>query len=307
MLQDILTEDKTRQHILQYVVAFLVGLTVYMLLLYVNIWSPWLSFSSMVSFHMLSSGAIMLLRFLGGVGIAITYAAFCSFVLQTISPWLKNRRRRADLVKALLGVLGAVLLAYATYTLLMPIQGTRAANMFDTLGALFGIWSLMLLVYVVPIVRNHYNPLREEARIGQLRNRLKYATYSIWRGYSYYLRKEYGKIYSSEFRNYGEQLDNLRTILSGILLLPISLTLIAVTPLTTVSAALWRRMFSLQQAPFSRGERFLFVGIAIAVAIASTLFFLIPVLGGSVMYLDLSYGAGMLTGILLLLLIVTRR
>ncbi|TFF94910.1 hypothetical protein EU546_04270, partial [Candidatus Thorarchaeota archaeon] len=187
-------------------------------------------------------------------------------MLRKTAPWLRGKTRTTAFVKVLLAVLGFLVLTYAAFSLMTAFQGTAITDTFETLATLFGIWSLVLLVYIAPIVKNEYAPLLEEGRIAEIQGRFRNITHSLWRGYSYYLRKDYGSIYSSDFQVYGEELDKLRAMLSGILLLPISMLLVSITPLTTLSVAVWRRMFTLQQSPFSRGERILLTIIALSIA-----------------------------------------
>ena len=121
------------------------------------------------------------------------------------------------------------------------------------------------------------------------------------------MRKDYGSVYEKEFERYGLRLFMIRAILSGLVLLPISLVLIKVTPLAILGVVIWLRMFSLNYKNFTNLERSYLVLVTISVALLTTIAFYQIELITYRLYFDVSYGSGLLSGIILLFLTILRK
>ena len=121
------------------------------------------------------------------------------------------------------------------------------------------------------------------------------------------MRKDYGTVYEKEFERYGSRLFMIRTILSGLVLLPISLILVSITPLAIIGIVLWLRMLSLSHKHFSVLERGLLILVTLAVALLTTIAFFQSELIVYSTYFDVSYGIGLLSGVILLFIIILRK
>ena len=121
------------------------------------------------------------------------------------------------------------------------------------------------------------------------------------------MRKDYGSVYEKEFERYGLRLFMIRAILSGLVLLPISLVLIKVTPLAILGVVIWLLMFSLNYKNFTNLERSYLVLVTISVALLTTIAFYQIELITYRLYFDVSYGSGLLSGIILLFLTILRK
>ena len=118
--------------------------------------------------------------------------------------------------------------------------------------------------------------------------------------------KDYGKAYAKEFERYASQLDKIRAQLSGILLLPLCLTLCVFPPLALVLLLVWIRLFSLENKPLLPYERGVLVIAVLFVLILSSFVFLTIDLSMSLLYLDVAYGFGIIVSILTLAVVVVR-
>ena len=175
---------------------------------------------------------------------------------------------------------------------------------------IFGVWSLILLVYVIPTMKGEYSPEIEQVEpssVSKAQKKLGNWRFSVWKGYKSTLRKDYGSVYEKEFERYGLRLFLIRAILSGLVLLPMSLILINITPLAILGVVIWLRMFSLHHKNFTNLERVLLVIITISVALLTTIAFYQSELIAYNMYFDVSYGIGLLGGIILLFIIILRK
>jgi hypothetical protein len=130
--------------------------------------------------------------------------------------------------------------------------------------------------------------------------------YSLWRGYQTKIAKDYGKAYAKEFERYAAQMDKIRAQLSGVLLLPLCLTLTVFPPLALVLVLVWIRSFTLHDKPLLIYERILLTVAVLFVLLLSSFVFLAVDLSMSLVFLDTAYGIGIIVSILILIAIVAR-
>jgi len=223
---------------------------------------------------------------------------------------MKGSKTRAKIVIGLVLIPALGLIFYAIYTIWGAIYLARSLSDIEFLSMIFGVWSLVLLVYVVPTIKGEYSPEIEQAdpsSVSKAQKKLESWRFSVWKGYKSSLRKDYGSVYEKEFERYGLRLFMIRAILSGLVLLPISLVLIKVTPLAILSAVIWLRMFSLSHKSFSNLERSLLILVTLSVALLTTIAYYQTALITYSVYFDVSYGIGLLSGMILLFTIILRK
>ncbi|TFG30135.1 hypothetical protein EU528_08700 [Candidatus Thorarchaeota archaeon] len=170
-----------------------------------------------------------------------------------------------------------------------------------------GVWSLMVMVYILPLIKGEYTPDLDDAKSGGVRDRVGELRFSVWRGYQSHIKRDYGRVAGEEYGRYGARLFILRAILSGLLLLPISLVLIVIPPLAIFGVMLWIRAFSLNHKHFSVMERGLLILVTFGVAAITTFSFLQTELLAFNLFFDTVYGIGLLTSLILLFGIILRK
>ena len=246
------------------------------------------------------------MRFLSGLGLSLTYATLCSLIFKYLSSLVKGSKTKTKSVIALVLIPALILIFYALYTIWGAIYLSKVMSDFEFLSMIFGVWSLMVMVYVLPLIKGEYMPEMEQAEGSRIQKASDWK-FSVWKSYKSGLRKDYGSVYAKEFERYGGRLFTIRSILSGLVLLPISLILISITPLAILSISLWIRMFSLDYKHFSNLERGILILVILAVALLTTIAFFQPELIVYTIYFDVSYGIGMLSGIILLFAIILKK
>ena len=286
-----------------YLVAFLFGAILYTLILYMNDWNP---FSIILGVFSVELSAVMgiILRFMSGLGLSLTYTTFCALVFGIFSPSLKGHKMTARIIRGLLLILTLALLFYSLYTIGGAIFLLRDFTEIELLTAIFGVWSLVVMVYFIPSMKEEYRPELEQSKMTTVKGRVRDWRSSLVRGYRSHISRDYGRVYEDEFQRFGARLSRIRSILSGLLLLPISFVLVTITPLAAVSVILWIRLFSINHRDFSKLERGLLILSTLCVALLTTITFFQSELIGFKVFFDVSYGVGILTGIVLLFVIV---
>jgi hypothetical protein len=281
-----------------YVAGLVIGLIAYLILLFFNDWNP-ISLVVSVIFLEFSVMTGVVMRFLSGLGITLTYVTFCVLFFRILSPSLKNRKTRTRLATTFILVPAVILGFYSMYKILGALLISQSLSSFEIISTIFGVWSLLILVYILPAIRGEYAPDLDQTRSGGVQQRVGKMRFSIWKGYQSRVRRNYGRVAEAEFERFSKRLFLVRVVLSGLLLLPLSLILIVIPPLTIFGILLWLRVFSLSHRHFSNLERGLLVLVTLSVAIITTSLFLQPELVGFNLFFDTSYGIGLLIGLVI--------
>jgi len=291
---------------LSYLTGFVIGAILYLILLSFNDWNP-VAIVTGIAFQGLSVTTGMFMRFLSGLGITLTYTTVCIFIFRILSPALKRKKSRMRIVKAIVFIPAMIILIYSVYTIGGAVLFSRTPSYFDLLSMLFGVWTLVIMVHIIPIIKGEYTPEVDKTTKDGLQEKMGNWRFSIWRGYQSKIKQDYGRVAEGEFERYGNRLSEIRTLLSGLLLLPISLILVIITPLAFLSVILWIRIFSLHRKSFSLYERLLLVLITASVAALTTLSLTQLNLASYNLVFSVSYGLGLFGGLILFFLIILRR
>lgn len=292
--------DKIR---IGYILAFMLGFIPFILLLFASGWDfgTLLNSSLMISIFTVS-GTTM--KFLSGIGIMLTYATFCSFIFKISSDAMKKSSGRAKMVKGILVIPLIAISVYGGYKLVGAFLYSQTLGLVEIIISLYGIWSLMISIYIIPAIRGLFQPEYKASTTDKIRGKVDDFGFSLWRGYQTKIRKDYGKVYAKEFERYGERMDKIRAQLSGLLLLPLGLILSVFPPIAAVLVVLWIRSFNLKGNPLALYERVLLGIVVVGVLLLSTWIFLVLNLSTALLFFDVFYGVGIITSILILIFIV---
>jgi hypothetical protein len=252
-----------------------------------------------------TSGVTM--RFLSGLGLIITYAMISSYLFRVFSGLIKGRKTSGKLFKTLLLGVAGIICGYAGYVLITAVLYMRTLSFIEEwISLLFGIWSLIVIVYLIPVIKGEYQPLTEESLRDRITGKLGGLRYSIWSGYQSRIRKEYGKVYAAEYERYKTEIEDIRDQLSGLLLLPFTFMLVAFLPLMGVAIILWIRLFSHHRKPFTIGERILLAFVLAGILTISTLIILFVDITALMTFFNVSYAMGVFSGVVLLIYVIIR-
>jgi hypothetical protein len=276
---------------------------VYLILLSFNDWNP-ISLVVSVIFLEFSIVTGVVMRFLSGLGITLTYVTFCVLFFRIPSPSLKKRKTRTRLANAFVLIPVVFLGFYSIYEIFGAIFTSQLLSFFEIVSTIFGVWSLIVLVYILPVIRGEYAPELDQTKSGGVQHKVGKMRFSIWKGYQSRVRRNYGRVAEAEFERFSSRLFLVRVVLSGLLLLPLSLILILIPPLTIFGILLWLRIFSLNHRHFSDLERDLLVLVTLSVAVITTSLFLQHEFVGFNLFFDISYGIGLLTGLAIFFAII---
>lgn len=286
-----------------YIMAFGFGVVLLLIMLFYNDFNLQTFYVNEPAIWLLSiSGAVM--KFLSGFGVMLTYASIGAFVFRAFAEQVKGNRKRLTVLKVVLIVPVFAILTYAIYTLVNALVFSQNLTIIENITAIYGIWSLMLLVYIAPIALENYNPRIRKGTLSEVGERVGDMKHFVWRGYQSYIWRDYGRVYSVEFQNYREKMDEVRAILSAVLLWPIALLLMLFPPLGILSIMLWFRIFSIDYKPLSDFERGSLILMVTVVLLITTYLFIAGGFVDLLIYFDVSYAIGMFFSIVLLGIVI---
>ena len=291
-----------REH---YALGSLVGSAALMVQLYLSSWRLDLLLGS-PTLILLVGLSTSIMKFLSGIGIMLTYASFCSFVFRKTSGIMRSKSKTVTYVKLLLGLPVVAIAGYAVLKLYAALLLGETLTLLETLLSLYGVWSVVVTVYVFPALTGNLLHEDDAGIIAGVRSRLGRARYSLWKRYQFRIRKDFGKVYAKEFERYHDRIETIRGQLSGLLLLPMCVVLVVVPPLAALLFVLWFRILSLDKVPLSRAEVALLVVSSLCVLLVSSLFFLDAEILSIMSVLNLAYGLGILGSILLLAYVISK-
>ncbi|MFX1476078.1 MAG: hypothetical protein ACFFCO_11465, partial [Promethearchaeota archaeon] len=229
----------------------------------------------------------------------------CQLVFRGFSNSMKGKKGRVRAIKALLLVFAVIICGYAVYNILGLFLPSQPQSLIDFLLNLYGAISLLLWVYILPAFRGGYGE-EDKGVLDRIREKIGRARYSLWKGYKYRIRRDYGAVYAAEYERLQLSLEGLRDQLSGLLLLPLALVLLIFPPLLGLVLVLWLRLFSLEEKPLTKGERAILIVVSIGILLSCILVIFrldIPIMLYS---FSLAYGVGILVGVLLLAYLVIK-
>lgn len=291
---------------LSYFIAFIIGNVILISIIAFNNWniSSLLEKKSLLTL-LLISGITM--RFLSGVGLAITFAMISSFAFKTFSDQLKGEKKRAEQMKTFFVICAFILFAYGMFVGITALFFTRDLTSFEKfVSIIFGLWSLIILVYLLPTIKREYDPYYKEGTFDKVKHGFSGFKYSIWRGYKSKIRKDYGAVYAKEYDRYKMKIESLRDKLSGFLLFPFSFILLPIAPLMCLSFVLWVRIFSLSEKQFTKGEIMLLCGLLCTILVLGSILFMTAAVSQFIPYYTGAYALGLCISMMYLIRILLK-
>ncbi|MHA1301557.1 MAG: hypothetical protein ACTSO9_19210 [Candidatus Helarchaeota archaeon] len=312
--------------LLSYAIGLIIGTVAFIIIILLHNWK-WDVLIEEPSLLSLTSVSGVFLKFLSGIGIMITYSTACILIFRIFSSFIKGKKKRAETLKFILIILASFICGYGVYNIIKAfLYETNPIILFfqrlfnppqslwDVLldllnkftSLIFGLWSLIIFVYGIPIIREQYNPIKKETIMEKIRGKFGGFKYSIWRGYQKRIRKDFGKVFAAQYERYKTDIEDIRDQLSGLLLIPFAFILLSFPMLIGIVIVLWIRIFSLDYKIYNFYERILLIFTIIGVLVVGTIIFLFANLEYILPFFDISYGIGICSSAFILGYIIYR-
>ncbi len=277
--------------LLSYLISIGIGAGIFLIVMAVFGWN-FSIFTQMPFFMIFLTISGVTMKFLGGLGISLTFASVVILFFKIFAKKMKGKKRVVDIMKILFTILAILICAYGVYVLISGLFQQPLTLLERLTSLILGMFSLIISVYMIPIIKNIYNPHREDTKMDKIKSKLGGVKYSLWKGYKSRIRKDYATVEAKEYQKLKDQIDDLRYKLSGYLLLPLALVFTLFLPLLGVAIILWMRLYTLDKKPLTDIERVLLIVIMVGILVISTIVFLLITVHLLVPIFNTSYAIG---------------
>lgn len=301
----------TENLFLSYLIALIIGCFAFTPILFLNITQLDALTDQPLILGLITISSISM-KFISGLGISLMFSMVCILGFRLSSNWIKGNRNRSRLIKLLMLILAFFIFLYGIRIIFGGVEirlgGIRlivpdVTGVEKLLSLIFGMYVLIFFLYILPILREKYQPFDEETRTDRIKGKLGNAKFSMWRGYKTRIR-DYGQVYASEYERYRERIVDIREQLSGILLLFFMVIWFIFPPIAAIMMVLWLRIFSQDKKPYTLAEKALLILLILGTLVISTYIFLFFNILEIVILMNVAYAIGIFIGMIALILII---
>lgn len=221
-------------------------------------------------------------KFLSGFGLLLSIANVFLIVLKKFKD--KFGKKELKIFNIIQIVVPLILIGYATYKVVISyisktiITQTGFWFWFDLLLYLYGILSLLLNLYILPIIRDEISEAAELGKLGWWKKRAKRVGRGIKKKY-FELRKEYASAQVQHQMTAKEILDLWRKKFALNFLLIIGIGSIIFTPITMICIVFWLRVYIFFRSKMKTYEK---ISLLISLVFIGIITLILPFLNLSV-------------------------
>jgi hypothetical protein len=202
------------------------------------------------------------MKLLSGFGLILTVANGILWLLNRFTEKFSKKYVQGLVIAQIL--IPCIFIGYAIYTIISNLPPSTPPTgldyWFDLLIFLYGIISLMLSLYLIPLIREEFQDAVEQGIIKRIKKGAKSIgrkmkkSYFSWRG-------KYAKAQIQDQMTLGEVLDIWRNRFAVYLLIPIAIGSLIFTPITFICIIFWLKIIA-----FDKGEPKFYERIALLIS-----------------------------------------
>ncbi|MHA2036631.1 MAG: hypothetical protein ACW98X_09375 [Promethearchaeota archaeon] len=212
------------------------------------------------------------MKLLSGFGLIITIANGILWLLNRFTE--KFSKKEVQILVIIQIVIPGILAGYAIYSIISSLPPTAPATGFsywiDLLLFLYGILSLIISLYIIPLFREEFQDAVDQGVFKRIKKggkgigrKLK-KRYFSWRG-------KYAKVQIQDQMSIGEVLEIWRNRFAVYLLIPITIGSIIFTPVAFVCIIFWLKVVALDKGEPKKYERIALLISMIWIALIASL------------------------------------
>lgn len=199
------------------------------------------------------------MKLLSGFGLIITVANGILWILNRFTE--KFSKKHVQLLVIFQVIVPGILTGYAIYTIissLPPVTPLTGLDYWvDLLLFLYGILSLIISLYIFPLIREEFQEAVEQGLFTRIKRGGKKAGRKLKKRY-FNWRDKYAKVQIQDQMSLGEVLEIWRNQFAVYLLIPIAIGSLIFTPVAFICIIFWLKIFV-----FDKGEPKLYERIAL--------------------------------------------
>ncbi len=212
----------------------LVGTTIFMILEFILGFVD-LTFTFLIFFWTM--------KLLSGFGLILTVANGILWLLNRFTEKLSKKHVQGLIIAQI--IVPGIFIGYSIYSIISNLPPTTPLTgidyWFDLLIFLYGIISLMLSLYIIPLIREEFQEALETGIIKRIKSGAKKMGRKMKKGY-FSWRGKYAKVQIQDQMTLGEVLDIWRNRFAVYLLIPIAISSLIFTPITFICIVFWLKI-----------------------------------------------------------------
>jgi hypothetical protein len=202
------------------------------------------------------------MKLLSGFGLILTVSNVILWILNRFTEKFSKKEIQALVIFQV--IIPGVLIGYAVYTIISSLPPALAPTGFqywiDLIVFLYGIISLTLTLYIIPLIKEEFQEAADEGIVDKVKREAREISRKIKKGY-FSLRKKYAKVQIQDQMSLGDVLDIWRNRFAVYLLVPIAIGSLIFTPVTFICLVYWLKIFV-----FDKGEPKFYERIALLIS-----------------------------------------
>ncbi len=202
------------------------------------------------------------MKLLSGFGLILTVSNGILWILSRFTE--KFTKKHVQVLIIIQVIVPGIFVGYSIYSIIsslppsLPPTGTQ--YWLDLLVFLYGIISLMLTLYIIPLIREEFQEAVDMGLIKRVKRGTKKIGRKVKKGY-FVLRGKYAKVHLQDQMTLGEVLDLWRNQFAVYLLIPIAIGSLIFSPIAFVCIVFWLKIIV-----FDKGEPKFYERIALLVS-----------------------------------------
>jgi len=194
-----------------------------------------------------------IIKFLSGFGLILSIANGFLIILDKTKEKIAKNKKIVNYIIIFQIIIPLILIGYAIYAIFSSYYdwGTTQEGIglwFDLILYIYGIASLLLTLYVIPIIREEFQDAADQGFFKRFKKGAKQAGRGIKKKY-YGFRKEYAKKQIQDQKTLKDLLGVWRHKFAIYLLVPFAIGTLIFTPIAFVCLAFWIKIFIIDKDP----------------------------------------------------------
>jgi len=183
------------------------------------------------------------MKLLSGFGLILTVANVILWILNRFTE--KFSKKDVQVLIIIQVIVPGIFIGYAIYSIISnlppPIPQTGIQYWFDLIMFLYGIISLMLSLYIIPLIREEFQEAVDSGIINRMKKGTKKIGRKVKKGY-FNWRGKYAKVQIQDQMTLGEVLNIWRNRFAVYLLIPIAIGSLIFTPIAFICIVFWLKI-----------------------------------------------------------------
>jgi len=202
------------------------------------------------------------MKLLSGFGLILTVSNVILWVLNRFTE--KFSKKDVQVLVIIQVIVPGIFIGYGIYSIISNLPPatppTGIQYWFDLIMFLYGIISLMLSLYIIPLIKEEFQEAVDTGIINRVKKGTKKIGRKMKKGY-YSWRGKYAKVQIQDQMTLGEVLNIWRNRFAVYLLIPIAIGSIIFTPVAFICIVFWLKIIA-----FNKGEPKFYERIALLIS-----------------------------------------